>query len=153
MSNRLAPLALLAFLAAAATAPAHATGGISCTAEDRGATFTLGSPISRTAGGSFFEFQGELELRAAGVAADFRKLTFTKEHLTQSWFDARDLKMRVYHERSGEPHGTIELTVEARGNADAETWRGRYTISIGETVNGEFRTRRVNGRVSCSVEG
>ena len=56
-------------------------------------------------------------------------------------------------ERSGEPHGTIDLTVEARGNANAETWRGRYVLSIGETVNGEFRTRRLTGRVSCSVEG
>ncbi len=146
-------LASLALLVVAATAPAHASGGISCEADDRSAKFTIGSPISRTAGGAFFQFEGELELKISGIAQDFRKLTFAKEHLTQSWFDARDLRMRVYHERSGEPHGTVELTVEARGNPDAETWRGRYTISIGETVNGEFRTRQVNGRVSCSVEG
>ncbi len=150
MSPRLAALALLAL---AAAAPAQASGGISCEADDRGAKFTIGSPVGRSTGGAFFQFEGELELKGRGVAEDFRKLTFAKEHLTQSWFDARDLRMRVYHERSGEPHGTVELTVEARGNADAETWRGRYTISIGETVNGEFRTRQVNGRVSCSVEG
>lgn len=150
MSPRLASLALLAL---AASAPAYATGGISCSADDRGAKFTIGSPISRSAGGSFFEFQGELEVRASGVAADFRKLTLSKDHLTQSWFDARDLRMRVYHERSGEPHGTIELTVEARGNPDAESWRGRYTIRLGEVVNNEFRTRQVTGRVTCSIEG
>ncbi|MCZ8313574.1 hypothetical protein [Phreatobacter sp.] len=150
MFRRLSALTALAFLS---LAPAHATGGISCEAEDRSAKFTIGSPISRSAGGAFHQFEGELELKVRGIAEDFRKLTFAKEHLTQSWFDARDLRMRVYHERSGEPHGTVELTIEARGNPDAETWRGRYTISIGETVNGEFRTRQVNGRVSCSVEG
>jgi hypothetical protein len=150
MSRRLAALAALAVLS---LTPAHATGGISCEAEDRSAKFTIGSPIGRSTGGAFYQFAGELELRIANVAADFRKVTFTKDHLTQSWFDARDLKMHVHFEREGEPHGTIDLTVEARGNADAETWRGRYVLSVGETVNGEFRSRRVTGRVSCSVEG
>lgn len=150
MSRRILALAALAFLS---LSPAHATGGVSCTAEDRGAKFTIGSPVGRSTGGSFFQFEGELELRGANVAEDFKKVTLGKDHLTQSWFDARDLKMHVHFERAGEPHGTIDLTVEARGNADAETWRGRYVISIGETVNGEFRTRRVTGRVSCSVEG
>jgi hypothetical protein len=150
MFRRLSALTAFAFLS---LAPAHATGGISCEAEDRSAKFTVGSPISRSTGGAFFQFEGELELKVRGIAEDFRKLTFAKDHLTQSWFDARDLRMRVYHERSGEPHGTIELTVEARGNREAESWRGRYTISIGEVVNGDFRTRQVTGRVTCSVEG
>lgn len=150
MPRRILALTALAFLS---LAPAHATGGISCEVEDRSAKFTIGSPIGRSTGGAFFQFEGELEVRATNVAEDFKKVTFTKDHLTQSWFDARDLKMHVHFERSGEPHGTIDLTVEARGNANAETWRGRYTLSIGETVNGEFRTRRLTGRVSCSVEG
>jgi hypothetical protein len=150
MSRRILALAALAFLS---LAPAHATGGISCEAEDRAAKFTIGSPIGRSTGGAFFQFEGELEVRAANVAEDFKKVTFGKDHLTQSWFDARDLKMHVHFERAGEPHGTIDLTVEARGTANAETWRGRYVLSIGETVNGEFRSRRVTGRVSCSVEG
>ena len=150
MSRRILALAALACLSAI---PAKATGGVSCTAEDRGAKFTIGSPVGRSTGGAFFQFEGELALRGANVAEDFRKVTLGKDHLTQSWFDARDLKMHVHFERSGEPHGTIDLTVEARGNADAETWRGRYVLSIGETVNGEFRTRRLTGRVSCSVEG
>lgn len=150
MSRRILALTALAFLS---LSPAHATGGVSCTAEDRGAKFTIGSPVGRSTGGALFQFEGELELRGATIAEDFRKVTLGKDHLTQSWFDARDLKMHVHFERAGEPHGTIDLTVEARGNADAETWRGRYVISIGETVNGEFRTRRVTGRVSCSVEG
>jgi hypothetical protein len=150
MSRRILALAALACLSAV---PAQATGGISCNAEDRSAKFSIGSPIGRSTGGAFFQFEGTLEVRVANVAEDFRKVTFIKEHLTQSWFDARDLKMHVHFEREGEPHGTIDLTVEARGNADAETWRGRYTLSIGESVDGEFRTRRVTGRVSCSVEG
>ena len=148
-----AHLFALTALACLSSAPALATGGISCEAEDRSAKFTIGSPIGRSTGGAFYQFAGELELRIANVANDFRKVTFTKDHLTQSWFDARDLKMHVHFEREGEPHGTIDLTVEARGNADAETWRGRYALTIGETVNGEFRTRRIAGRVSCSVEG
>lgn len=150
MSRRILALAALACLAAV---PAQATGGISCTTEDRGAKFTIGSPIGRSTGGAFYQFGGELELRIANAAADFRKVTFTKDHLTQSWFDGRDLRMHVHFEREGEPHGTIDLTVEARGNADAETWRGRYVLSVGETVNGEFRSRRITGRASCSVEG
>ncbi|MBL8568510.1 MAG: hypothetical protein JNK84_05435 [Phreatobacter sp.] len=150
MSRSILALAAMACLLAV---PAQATGGISCDADDRSAKFTIGSPIGRSTGGSFYQFAGELELRGANVAADFRKVTLIKDHLTQSWFDARDLKMHVHFEREGEPHGTIDLTVEARGNAEAETWRGRYVLSIGETVNGEFRTRRVTGRVSCSIEG
>ncbi|WP_439573715.1 hypothetical protein [Phreatobacter sp.] len=150
MPRRLIALTALALLSAM---PAHASGGISCTADDRASKFTIGSPIGRSTGGAFFQFEGTLELRAANVAEDFRKVSFIKEHLTQSWFDARDLKMHVHFEREGEPHGTIDLTVEARGNADAGTWRGRYVLSIGETVDGEFRSRRITGRVACSVEG
>lgn len=150
MNSRL--LALVAATALCAT-PVLASGGVSCSAGDREAKFTVGSPVARSMGGAFFQFAGEIELHGATVPADFRKVAVTRDHLAQNWFDARELKMRVYFERQGEPHGTIELLVEARGHADAETWRGRYTLSIGEVVDGEFRTRRLTGRVSCSVEG
>ncbi len=99
MSRRILALAALAFLS---LAPAHATGGISCEAEDRAPKFTIGSPIGRSTGGAFFQFEGELEVRAANVAEDFKKVTFGKDHLTQSWFDARDLKMHVHFERAGD---------------------------------------------------
>ncbi len=58
-------LASLALLVVAATAPAHASGGISCEADDRSAKFTIGSPISRTAGGAFFQFEGSSNSRSA----------------------------------------------------------------------------------------
>ncbi len=149
--------AILALAGLAALVPAGsvalASGGISCSAEDRSVKFTVGSPVGRSTGGAFFQFEGEIEPRVPDVAQDFRKIKLGRDHLTQSWFDARDLRMRVYFEREGSPHGTVDLTVEARGNADAETWRGRYTLSIGEVVNGEFRSRTFRGRVSCSVEG
>ena len=151
MTPRLLAPALFACLSLAS--PALASGGVSCTADDRGAKFSIGSPVGRSTGGALYQFAGEIELRGPNVAEDFRKITLTREHLTQSWFDARDLKMHVHFEREAEPHGTVDLTVETRGNAEAETWRGRYTLSIGETVNGEFRSRRITGRVSCSVEG
>jgi autotransporter translocation and assembly factor TamB len=151
MTPRLLASTLLACLACAS--PALASGGVSCTAEDRGAKFSIGSPVGRSTGGALYQFAGEIEVRGPSVAEDFRKITLAASHLTQSWFDARDLKMHVHFEREAEPHGTVDLTVEVRGRAEAPTWRGRYTLSIGETVDGEFRTRRITGRVTCSVEG
>ena len=150
MTPRLLALPLLACLSAT---PALASGGVLCEADDRGAKFSIGSPVGRSTGGALYQFSGEIEVRGPTVAEDFRKITLAREHLTQSWFDARELKMHVHFEREAEPHGTVDLTVEVRGPREAETWRGRYVLSIGETVNGEFRSRRITGRATCSVEG
>lgn len=51
MTPRRLVLPLLACLSAAS--PALATGGISCTAQDRSARFAIGSPIGETVGGEF----------------------------------------------------------------------------------------------------
>jgi hypothetical protein len=142
-------LAILA-VASAMGAPAHAGGGISCYADDRAIKFNVGSPVGQWAEGTYVEFGGYLIIKRPGVAQDFRELTFARNHFTHRWIVARDLKVRVQFQREGAPHGTIDLIVEASGRPEAPRWRGRYDLTISDTVDDNFRVRRLTGEARCS---
>jgi hypothetical protein len=137
-------------------ASAHASGGLSCEASDKTVKLALEAGVSRGAGSGFFSFKGELEVLAPGVPKDFRNLEFSKEHLTQQWLDNRNLKLHVYRERDGEPHGSVDLVIEAWPKKDAEDleFRGGYTLTIFDVPkgNGEGKTTVLKGRVTCLGE-
>lgn len=103
----ISPAVLL--LATLAANSAHASAGLSCEASDKAVKLALEAGLSRGVGDDFFSFKGELDILAPGAPKDFRK----KEHLTQQWLDNRNLKLRVYRERAGDPHGYVDIVIEA----------------------------------------
>lgn len=149
--------ALVAALLLAATAThAHASGGLNCEANDKAVRLAVEAGISRGVGDGFFSFKGELDILAPGAPADFRKLTFGKDDLTQRWFDSRNLKLRIYRERDGEPHGFVDIVIEAWPRKDSEDieFRGGYTLTIFDIpkAGADGRTMILKGRVACSAE-
>jgi hypothetical protein len=138
-----------------AAASAHASAGLSCEASDKAVMLSLEAGISRGVGDDFFSFKGALEILAPGIPKDFRKVAFEKEHLTQRWLDNRNLKLRVYREREAEPHGSVDLVIEAwprKGSEDIE-FRGGYVLTIFDIpqAGADGKTTTLKGRVTCSA--
>ena len=149
MRNPLAP-ALLALLLTGGSA--LGSGGVSCEAEDKTIRFSAQAGINNL-GADFFSFKASLDILAPGTPKDFRKLDLSKS-LTQRWFDNRNLKLRMYHERSAEPHGSVDLVIEAWPRKDDELeYRGGYVLTIFDLPRGtsEGKTTVLKGRVTCSV--
>ncbi|MGV3632792.1 MAG: hypothetical protein ACO1NY_00455 [Pseudorhodoplanes sp.] len=129
---------------------------MNCEASDKAVKLALEAGVSRGVGSGFFSFKGELDILAPGVPKDFRKLAFEKEHLTQQWLDDRNLKLRVYRDRDGAPHGSVEIVIEAwpkKGTEDL-AFRGGYVVTIFEVQPGgsDGKTTVLKGRVTCSAE-
>jgi hypothetical protein len=150
MQNQM--IAALLFLLAATSA--HASEGLSCEASDKAVKLSIEAGISRGVGSGFFSFKGELEVLSPGVPKDFRKLTFSRDHLTQQWLDDRNLKLRIYREREGKPHGYVDIVIEAwPRKGDEVEFRGGYVLTIFDIpkpgTDGKMTT--LKGRVTCSA--
>lgn len=133
---------------------ARASAGMSCEASDKAVKLTLEAGISRGVGDDFFSFKGELEILSPGAPRDFRKLELTKDNLTQRWLDNRNLKLRIYRERAGEPHGSVDVVIEAWPRKDDELdYRGGYLLTIFDIpkAGAEGKTTILKGRVTCSA--
>lgn len=153
-------LSALAFFVLA-SAPAFASASLSCEASDKTVKLTIEAGISRGVGDDFFSFKGELEILSPGASKDFRKVEFVKENLTQRWLDNRNLKLKIYRERQGEPHGYVDVVIEAWPKKDSDDieFRGGYVLTIfdmsvkdmGVKKDGEGKTTILKGRVTCSA--
>lgn len=148
-------ISTLTFLALA-NAPAFASASLSCEASDKTMKLAIDAGISRGVGDDFFSFKGELEILAPGAPKDFRKVEFAKEHLTQRWMDNRNLKLKIYREREGEPHGYVDIVIEAWPKKDSDDieFRGGYVLTIFDMSvkkDGEGKTTTLKGRVTCSA--
>ena len=134
---------------------AHASAGLSCEASDKTVKLSIEAGISRGLGDDVFSFKGELDILSAGAPKDFRNVVFEKDHLTQRWLDDRNLKLRIYRERAGEPHGSVDLVIEAwpRKESDGIEFRGGYVLTIFDIpkAGADGKTTILKGRVSCSV--
>lgn len=143
---------LLTTLAATA---AHGSAGMSCETSDKAVKLALEVGISRGMGDTFFSFKGELDILTPTAPKDFRKLGLGRDNLTHHWLDHRNLKLRIYREREGEPHGSIELVIEAwpRKDADDFEFRGGYTLTMFDIpkAGAEGKTTVLKGRVSCAA--
>jgi hypothetical protein len=144
--------ALLSLLAMLVCAPAFASASLSCSVDDKSLKFSADAVVSRGLGEQIPQFAGELELLLKGAPEDFRKLPLSLEHLTQRWLYGRQAKLRMYREREGEPHGSVELVVETRRSRKDETeYRGRYELTV-TTVGADSaaKTFKARGRATCS---
>lgn len=144
-----------AVLLAAGAATAQASAGLSCEAHDKSVKLVIEAGISRGVGDDIFSFRGELEILATGVPKDFQQVSFDKDNLTQRWLDSRNLKLRLYRERSGEPHGSIDIVIEAwpRKGAEDIEFRGGYVLTVFDIPKpgADGKTLILKGRVTCST--
>ena len=138
--------------------PVSASGGISCSAEDKAASFELMAGVTHGMGSPVFSFTGELQILDAAVAEDLRKQVFEQGNLAQYWLDGEELRLLLYREREADKlFGSVELTVRARtrGDEDAGVYEGTYGLAVfdmGESGTGEGRELNFSGDVSCFVE-
>lgn len=143
----------LAMLAVSAGS-AMATGGLSCTADNDAAVMALDGGVSRGMGSALFSFTGRIELRSKDVAEDLRVTEFSREHVAQYWLDGDTLKLRLYREREGDPHGYVEAIVETRMDDDGND-QGEYIVAVydmTDAADGEVEPVQFSGPVGCSVE-
>ena len=144
-----------AFMLVLAAAPAHASAGLSCEANDKAVKLSVEAGISRGLGDDVFSFKGTLEILSANAPKDFRRIEFGKDNLTQRWLDNRNLKLRIYREREGEPHGYVDIVIEAwpRKDSDDIEFRGGYLLTIFDIpkAGADGVTTTLKGRLTCSV--
>lgn len=142
---------LFVFLCAAS--PAFASGGLSCEARDRHASFQFDGGVTRGMGAPLFNFRGSVRIAAKAVAADLRKLSFGQQHVAQYWLDGENLRLVLYREREGSrPHGYVQITVLARAAGDEGGYKGSYALTVYDTTGDKERTHEAEGRVTCFVE-
>jgi hypothetical protein len=148
--------AALAVLTWAGVAPAFASGGFWCSAEDKSAKLSLQAGLTRGSG-ALFNFRGELKILLATVPADFRTLKLDGRDLIQRWLDDRESKLLIYRERARAPFGSISLMIETkRADSDDEgSYAGTYALTVSYTKSAkdaEAMVAEARGKASCSAE-
>jgi hypothetical protein len=146
-------LVLAAFVLAATIAPAAATGGIGCAAEDANIRFDAEAAVSRGMGGVFLNFRSAAELMMPGVPDDLRRLTLD-DALTHSWLDGDEVKLQFYVERQEAAFASVDLAVET-GQVEEGEYRGTYALVVyaSPAEDGPEADRiEASGPVVCYVE-
>ncbi len=136
----------------ATAAPAAASGGLWCTAEDANLRFEVETGMSHGAGGSFFNFRASLAFLIAGVPDDLRKVTLD-DALIHSWVDEDEVRLKFHAERPPEDSASVDLVVETLGGEDG-LYGGTYRV-VYEVRASERREPMVwssEGRVMCETE-
>ncbi|CAN7228897.1 hypothetical protein LJR030_000780 [Rhizobium sp. LjRoot30] len=137
------------------SAPAFATGGFSCTADDENLKFLAESGFSYSMGGPFLNFTGTIDLAKALAPKGLEHIKLDAASLPHHWLHDDELKLSIYTETAGETLSSLELVVQTKRNADDETvYEGEYVLSISaaEPMPG-FTDNRLEkrGKVTCSV--
>jgi hypothetical protein len=136
-------------------APAAASGGLFCNAEDGSLKFSVQAGLTR-GNGAFFNFRGELHARLAEAPAAFRDLKLVNRELIQHWLDEREAKLLIYRERTAAPYGSVTLRVETRhADTDEEgSYEGSYvlTISYVAKAGSEAKVLEARGTATCSAD-
>ncbi len=137
---------------------ASASGGLTCSADDKAVKFELMAGVTRGMGGPVFSLQGGVEILDRTVAEDLRKLSFERSHLAQYWLDGEELRLLLYRERDGDKaHGFVELIIrtKVKGEEDEGVYDGTYELQVfdtGDASSAEGKTQSITGAVSCFVE-
>lgn len=152
----LAAAASLAAALAVGTAPASASGGLSCSAGDKGVAIELEGGVTRGMGGPLFSFSGEVTIKDEAVAADLRRTKFELAHVAQYWLDGKDLRLGLYRERDAEkPHGYVQVDVMTQnpGEPDEGMYEGTFTLTAWDTTgDGDPKEFHAEGEIECFSE-
>lgn len=149
--HRLVPALVLSLL----SAPAFASGGLSCDVADDAVTITIQSGITHGLGSPLFNFRGEIEIRQGAVGDRLRRTTFEREHVPQYWIDDDGLRLRLYRETEAGRHGSVEAVIVTGMDEEEMTWDGTYTVTVfdaGEEGAPQPEPLEFSGSISCFVE-
>ncbi len=136
--------------------PAFATGGTSCSIDDKNLQFETSSAMGRSRGAPLLNLEAHAKLAMKGTPNDFQDLDL-KTHLAHSWINHPDFKLQFYLEREGEtPHGTFELRLETKATDDDGTYAGDYHLEVFYTELPADQTLgaylKASGTVKCFIE-
>ena len=141
---------------AVGTNPAAASGGLSCSAGDKGVTIELEGNVTRGMGGPLFGFNGTVTIKDAAVAEDLRTTRFDLVHVPQYWIDGKELRLLLYRERDADkPHGyvMVEIRTENPGEPDEGMYEGTFSVSTFDgTGDGDPKMFDVEGKIECFSE-
>ncbi len=146
--------AIAGALLAGAT-PAAATASLACSIDDKALLLEVAGIASHGLGEVLTSFEGTAAIRLPGTPESLKAVKIERETLTQYWLDGPLLKLRLYAETASEPHGSVEIVIEARRPArDGTAYPGTYridAITAGSGANPIQRVSRSKGKAACSV--
>ena len=138
------------------TSHASATGGFSCTIDDRNLKLDVSSALGSGMGAPIINLAAAAEVKLKGTPSDLVKLELSK-NLVHSWMESPDLRLLFYTEREGDkPHGYVEIVITAKYKGDEGEAKGKYRLTVfyleppaDKDVGAYLKT---TGKVECSVE-
>lgn len=150
----MASISLLACGLAATSA--FATGGFSCTIDDKNLSFTADAALGAGMGAPILNLRAQSDVKLKNTPEDLVKLDLSKS-LVHSWVDSPDFKLYFYSEREGDkPHGYVEIVINAKYNDDEGDAKGNYQLTVHYTEKPadavEGRYLKAKGKISCFVE-
>lgn len=150
-------MALATLILSGVTAtPVLATGGFSCTIDDRNINFTADAALGSGMGAPILNLRAQSDIKLKNTPADLVKIDLSKS-LVHSWVESPDFKLYFYSEREGDkPHGYVEIVITAKYGNDEGDAKGNYRLTVHSTeppadaVEGTYL--KAKGKVSCFVE-
>ena len=151
---RLIPLVIIALFAH--RTQAQATIGFGCHAEDKAAKLEISGAYGTSIGSGQANFGVEIAIKDARVPDMLRNLTLDRSHVSQNWFNDRDLRIMTYWQ----PQDTalyrevVMIVATRRGKAEESPYRGQYRllISFMPTDTAQEATRlELYGRIECGT--
>ena len=135
---------------------AHATGGFSCSIEDKAVKLSVEGLFTRGMGEPVLNFGGNIEVLSKQVPADLRTFELGRNNLAQTWLHGKDIKLKIYQELEGNaPHGSVEVVIETRQTPrDELEYAGTYVLNVfymAPEPGGDGKTFTAHGRASCSA--
>ena len=137
-------------------APVLATGGFSCTIDDKNLNFTADAALGAGMGAPVLNLRAQSEVKLKATPTDLMKIDLSKS-LVHSWVESPDFKLYFYSEREGEkPHGYVEIVINAKYDGDEGDAKGNYSLTVhytekpADAVEGNYL--KAKGKVSCFVE-
>ncbi|MDB5602835.1 MAG: hypothetical protein JWN71_4879 [Xanthobacteraceae bacterium] len=133
---------------------AHATGGVSCQAQDGSLKFEAGGALGRSVGGSLMNFTGELKVSLKAVPDDFRELKLLDADVSQRWIDDKEVRLHLHRERTQGRFGYVDLVILTK-RVDERRYAGRYVLSISNIESDaatEAKAVKARGKVTCDTE-
>jgi hypothetical protein len=154
MTSRLKYWALGAAIACT-PATAFATGGLSCSIDDKNVSLTFESVFSYSDIGGLFQIRGELESKDKRTYKTLQKFALDGSELKQQWFRGNDLKLMIYRETEGDgvPFASVKLIIEANKPPEEEfEYSGKYALTIEPAVEGGVSEAfTTEGKITCSA--
>ncbi|WP_315719281.1 MULTISPECIES: hypothetical protein [unclassified Bradyrhizobium] len=144
----------LAALTRLLSVSAQASSTVICYAKDKAIDVELHGSAGRSVGSAIGGFGGEAEFKVPWMPPAARRVTFEAEHLTQTWYDDREIRLAVSWIKDGkEPSPELTLIIKTRRvRGDDSPYRGQYQLVAHLPDEKAGTKREVQGKIECSAD-